>query len=111
MTIFDKSYHALGALPLPSELGFTRVRTIKKWPKSETSDFGRGEVELAAARRHDRTTCHRPPTGPRKARPDGKLRRAIQYPPTRVEARRCFARGSVDAGCPAFAGHDRSYQT
>src|SRR5215467_4031677 len=27
----------------PTELGFTRVRSLNYWPKSETSDFGWGE--------------------------------------------------------------------
>jgi len=31
------------ALPLPTELGFTRVRQIREWPKSDISDFGWGE--------------------------------------------------------------------
>src|SRR5262249_51890508 len=39
----------LGLLPLPTELGFTRVRHLK-WPKSDKSDFGweRESTELAA---------------------------------------------------------------
>src|SRR5215831_10135926 len=39
----------LGLLPLPTELGFTRVRHLKR-PKSDKSDFGweRESTELAA---------------------------------------------------------------